>query len=55
MCYKRVGLAYCIQALKTVSGGKGFVNYDFVLCQLHLHHVTFIFTREVEIRQSLTC
>ena len=52
MYYQLVGLAYCVQTLKTVSGENGFVNYDFQLCRGRLHHVTFIFTRRVEIRQS---
>ena len=29
MYHWRVGLAYCKQTLKTVSGENGFVNYDF--------------------------
>ena len=42
----------CMRTLKTVSGENGFVSYDFQLCRWGLHHLTFIFTRRVEIRQS---
>ena len=29
MYHCRVGLAYCMQTIKTVSGENEFVNYDF--------------------------